>query len=485
MAVLDAGQLVNIAGLSNQPLRDYLENLFALLRPSCLQHSPGDGWYKVEGVKSVSGWILHRMLGTGAVVQPSALSTAQQLACRVAPVTLLDALAQHPGLAHDVAPLLGGVARGGAVRLGGVRDVGVRARVAELLQALGARPGEDDEDEDDSEAEDPAWAIPEGPRGEGVAAALTSFAAAVAAGNAISNSSSSSSSNINSSSSSSSSRAAQPHSDHSSSSDDDDDDDNDGHNVGDEDDEVGPPHVDPRVGPLRPSAAQLAAAAVLAAAQEELEDDDDDDEVGPLPRQRHAAASVSASALYGGAGGGPGAAIRVGATGVTMSTLGGDVPLGVISSSSSSDAAVADGELVREEWMVDPGEDRVLGFETFGVSRKFQTGKKAKVKNAMLAEEREALEKAMEGSAEAIRTKEVLEAYRELRGASLMDRHVEEAARKKTTSRPVPVERRAFDRELDVVGRRSMGQHQVEQLVQHAKELDSRFDKGSVQRSFL
>ena len=114
MAALDAGQLVNIAGLSNQPLREYLEHLFALL-PACLQHSPGDGWYKVEGVKSVSGWLLHRLLATGAVVQPSALSAAQQLASRAAPVTLLDALGAHPSLAADVPPLLGGVARGGMV----------------------------------------------------------------------------------------------------------------------------------------------------------------------------------------------------------------------------------------------------------------------------------------------------------------------------------------------------------------------------------
>jgi len=242
------------------------------------------------------------------------------------------------------------------------------------------------------------------------------------------------------------------------------------------------------VGPLRPSAAQLAAAAQMAAERGQYaddDDDDDDDEVGPLPRQRVAASAVSASALYAGAV----STTSVGAAG-TLSTLGGDVPLGGSATGGSAGgapqpAAAADGELVREEWMVDPGEDRVLGFETFGVSRKFQTGKKAKVKNAMLAEEREALEKAMEGSAEAIRTKEVLEAYRELRGASLMERHVEAAAQKQSQGRQPPAERRAFDRELDVVGRRAMGQHQVAQLVEHAKELDSRFDKGSVQRSFL
>ena len=62
-----------------------------------------------------------------------------------------------------------------------------------------------------------------------------------------------------------------------------------------------------------------------------------------------------------------------------------------------------------------------------------------------------------------------------------------------TVSNPLPPlssflgagERRAFDREVDILGRRAIGEHQVQELVQRSKELDSRFDKGSVQRSFL
>ena len=90
----------------------------------------------------------------------------------------------------------------------------------------------------------------------------------------------------------------------------------------------------------------------------------------------------------------------------------------------------------------------------------------------------------MEGSEEAQRTKAVLEEYRERRGASLMDRHAADraVARKGELKSG---ERRAFDRDVDVLGRRTVGQQQVEQLVEHARELDSRFDKGSVQRSFL
>jgi erythromycin esterase-like protein len=78
--------------------------------------------------------------------------------------------------------------------------------------------------------------------------------------------------------------------------------------------------------------------------------------------------------------------------------------------------------------MLVPGEDRGLGVETFGVSRKFSTGKVSKKKNAELTAERQAIEKALEGSVEAMKTKAVLEEYKERRGASLMERHAADRA---------------------------------------------------------
>jgi hypothetical protein len=48
------------------------------------------------------------------------------------------------------------------------------------------------------------------------------------------------------------------------------------------------------------------------------------------------------------------------------------------------------------------------GFESFGVSRKFATGKQAKKAAATVAAERELYEEAMKHSEEAVKTKEIL-----------------------------------------------------------------------------
>lgn len=87
----------------------------------------------------------------------------------------------------------------------------------------------------------------------------------------------------------------------------------------------------------------------------------------------------------------------------------------------------------------------VSGFETFGVSRKFQTGKKAKKVAAATTEQREAYEESMKYSEESQRTQAILEEFKEKRGASLMDRHV---AKKAEQPKAVSTGRRAFDREL-------------------------------------
>lgn len=87
----------------------------------------------------------------------------------------------------------------------------------------------------------------------------------------------------------------------------------------------------------------------------------------------------------------------------------------------------------------------MTGFETFGVSRKFQTGKKAKKVALATTEMREAYEESMKNSEESQRTQAILEEFKEKRGASLMDRHV---AKKADQPKAAPSGRRAFDREL-------------------------------------
>ena len=53
-----------------------------------------------------------------------------------------------------------------------------------------------------------------------------------------------------------------------------------------------------------------------------------------------------------------------------------------------------------------------IGFESFGVNRKFNTGKIAKKTAAAISEQREAYEEAMKDSEESKRTREVLEEFK-------------------------------------------------------------------------
>lgn len=84
---------------------------------------------------------------------------------------------------------------------------------------------------------------------------------------------------------------------------------------------------------------------------------------------------------------------------------------------------------------------------------------------------------------------DVMQDYRELRGGSLMEQHL---AKKARTSEAEPAFgkdgkpiRRAFDREKDMLSHSKMDEQKVAKLVQNAKELDDRFDKACVQKSFL
>ena len=134
-------------------------------------------------------------------------------------------------------------------------------------------------------------------------------------------------------------------------------------------------------------------------------------------------------------------------------------------------------------------------------NRKFQAGKGAKKAAEQMSIQREfqrqqqalqaAQSQAQHGGKEGfVSTDAVMQDYREKRGESLMEAHLAKKAR--TTSSEVTTavgsgkqQRRAFDREIDMASHSKMNEDKVAKLVQNAKELDDRFDKGSVQKSFL
>ena len=90
-----------------------------------------------------------------------------------------------------------------------------------------------------------------------------------------------------------------------------------------------------------------------------------------------------------------------------------------------------------------------------------------------------------------ISTDAVMKDYQEKRGESLMEQHLAKKARTTAQDAHLNVDangkpiRRAFDRERDLLSHSKMNEDKVSKLVQNAKELDDRFDKGSIQKSFL
>ena len=72
---IDSGEFVNIDKISHVGYRSLLNKLMVLLP---LQHEVGCGWYKGQGVVSISGFILMELLSKQAIVQPTMLTAAQQ-----------------------------------------------------------------------------------------------------------------------------------------------------------------------------------------------------------------------------------------------------------------------------------------------------------------------------------------------------------------------------------------------------------------------
>ncbi len=136
--------------------------------------------------------------------------------------------------------------------------------------------------------------------------------------------------------------------------------------------------------------------------------------------------------------------------------------------------------------------------ESFGVSRKFQSGKNAKKAAELFLEA-----KRQRQLAQGLTDKEEPLEQQIDRGPSLMEVHQERLEKglveQRRTEREPPGKRRPFDREQvclglisslrydlrgfqDVLTRAKMNSRQVDDLVQHARELNSRFDRGSFQR---
>lgn len=133
----------------------------------------------------------------------------------------------------------------------------------------------------------------------------------------------------------------------------------------------------------------------------------------------------------------------------------------------------------RELWMIDPGMDRSVAngalLDTFGVSRKFNTGKEAKKRAASYVDAREQFVRSRK-----IETEDV---SREVsKKPSLMEEHTqrlrEGGSGRGRGDRSEPRGRRAFDREEDVLSHRKMTATEATELVNQCKMLNDRFAVG-------
>eukprot|EP01038_Epipyxis_sp_PR26KG_P012923 gene12923-17321_t len=149
---------------------------------------------------------------------------------------------------------------------------------------------------------------------------------------------------------------------------------------------------------------------------------------------------------------------------------------------------VNNNENKRDEWMITPGNSSLIADLTSRsvTNRKFQSGKEAKKLALELINHREKMRKEMESSEEGLKTKAIMDEYKELRGPSLMDKHLLEKNKNNSHNNNNEKEiRKPFDRDRDLLSHRKLDQNKVKEIVENAKQLDSRFDKGMTQKSFL
>ena len=147
MASLDSGQIISPDSLSNKPLGTYLKKLLEQLP---LKYLERQGYCKEKSspITSISGYILNELLLSKSIVQPSDLTTSQLLSSKTAPILLKEAVTSFPELLGDIPALLGNLSTGGSVQLGGIENEEVGLMLGGLLNALGVKVYDSDDEND-------------------------------------------------------------------------------------------------------------------------------------------------------------------------------------------------------------------------------------------------------------------------------------------------------------------------------------------------
>jgi hypothetical protein len=500
LVALESGREVDLGRISSEKGRETVEKLYELIP----KLSSG---YNLD-LKSIRQTLLKSMLDTGCIVQPNRLSSSEAQATKSAPVLLLDLVSRFPTLKLELGGLFRSVLaqekdyRGGGadsvIDLSGIGDEDVAESVGKVLVALGLV----EVGFDDHRFEFPT--IGSGKRSDCINAmkhfssVFRSYERFCGPPGVDDGEEPSASSCKRHKSSHGSDRARQKV------------DVDGGNESGDSgSDSNGDKRPAPSsIGPAMPSAAQLRSAQLAAA---EVDSESSDDDYGPRMHARDGAGSTLRPRT--GIGG------ALGGEGYSSESENAPVPAAPVVTEVSIDA---DGKPAREEWMMVPGEHDLFGGAvnrgkaslfcpscsivlTFFyccvvfsagdaasvlVNKGFQTGKLAK-KAAEAVEafkEESQKEYEREHSEEHAAAQALMEEYRLARGPSLMEAHLEKVKagrhKPKRTHGLEKQDRRSFSRDDDVLPRAKLTARDANEMVKDAKQLDSRFSKGTVQKSF-
>mmetsp|Transcript_3884 Transcript_3884/g.6078 ORF Transcript_3884/g.6078 Transcript_3884/m.6078 type:complete len:473 (+) Transcript_3884:50-1468(+) len=428
IAAIDMGKTVAIQRGSEEGSEKFLRDLFARLPLQC--DSDGVQWSRRSDCPSVSKHILSQLLQCGAVIQPTDIGKCEML-CIAGARKLLLLLEKYPALVGDIVVLLQNFLNGEVVDVSGIDAVDIREGVVSLFVSIGA-------ENDDGYTADYTTEFFSLPSDSEVCAAVSLLINALQDANERGGGVSSLRKDNDLGSSVSGSDISESDRDS-------------GTDSGSE----LPPPVS-AIGPAVPSSAQLQSAwASMPNDAVGLMESDSDEDAGPSPAPASWNYVEEPSVI---------APVRVAAS-----------------------AQIVRGEHEREEWMLTPGERKPFGeglSEKMLGNRKFDRGKETKKAAAALSAQREKEYEEYLNSEEGKQTEATLQLYREKRGPSLVELHRQETAKKPKHGNPIS-EMQFFDRERDLLSHRKMDKNQAQKLVDQAKELDSRFNKSIVQKSFL
>ncbi len=432
ITALDAGESVNLLNISDPDYRDWLIQVVSYL-PVEYSETRG-GFNKSPDCLSLSGIVLWKLLELNVIKQPSTLSDPETVSFRSMQLAM-DMTVASPTLIFELPIILTNLIDGNAMKLDGISDDDLREQLERLLIMVDMKP----------DPIDGSFCLPSKKKDskfsyDALINLRNVFTSAMSCPLCISTNTVESG-------------------DSNSSSDDGDDDSSTDGSVASISADI--THSESmQQGPQRPSAQQLVLAqqamqSLKAQGVQEDSDDDEDDDglIGPSAVK---SASIQQQPRI----------------------------LPIFASASTQDNVPQEGG--REEWMLTPGERSGVAGMIDGngnaiiKNRKFDGGKKAKSDAQELANLRAAEQAAFENSEEGQRMHVFLQEHRESRGDTLMDQHMNKKA-KLDTSRTI-AKRPAFDRERDIVQAGSRASKEaVTAIVRQAKEIDSRFSKGSYQ----